>query len=85
MAKHDDDRGNYFERRAGTENARFHVVPGDDKKWAVKKEGEDEPVYTTDDRNEAIEEADKRAEDAGTKAIIHNEDGQIEKQDEYDQ
>jgi hypothetical protein len=31
MAKHEDGRGNYFEKRAGTEDARFHVVPGDDK------------------------------------------------------
>ena len=37
MAKHDDGRGNYFQKRAGTEDARFHVVPGDEKKWAVKK------------------------------------------------
>lgn len=85
MAKHDDAHGDYFEKRAGTSGARFHVVPGDDKKWAIKKEGEDKPVYTTDDRDEAIDEAKKRAEDAGTKAIIHNEHGKIEKQDEYDQ
>jgi len=31
MAKHEDGWGNYFEKRAGTEDARFHVVPGDDK------------------------------------------------------
>lgn len=85
MAKHEDERGNYFEERAGTENARFHVVPGDDKKWAVKKEGENEPVYTTDDKNDAVDDAEKRADEAGTKAIIHNEHGKIEKQDEYDQ
>lgn len=85
MAKHEDGRGNYFEKRAGTEDARFHVVPGDDKKWAVKKEGEDDPVYTSDDKNETVEEAEKRAEEAGTKVIIHDEDGKIEEQEEYDQ
>lgn len=85
MAKHEDGRGNYFEKRAGTQEARFHVVPGDDKKWAIKKEGEDKPVYTTDDRNDAVDEAKKRAKDADTKAIIHDKHGKIEKQNEYDQ
>lgn len=84
MAKHDDGRGNYFQKRAGTEDARFHVVPGDEKKWAVKKEGEEDPVYTTDDRKEAVDEAEKRVKEAGTKVIIHNEHGKIEKLDEYD-
>lgn len=83
--QNNDGRGNYFEDRAGTENARFHVVPGDDKKWAVKKEGEDNPIFTTDDKNEALEEAKKQAEEAGTKVIVHDEDGQIEEQIEYDQ
>lgn len=66
MAKYEDGRTNYFEKRAGTEDARFHVVFGDDK-------------------NEAVEEAEKRAEDAGTKVIIHDEDRKIEEQEEYDQ
>lgn len=83
--QNNDGRGNYFEDRAGTENARFHVVPGDDKKWAVKKEGEDNPIFTADDKNEALEEAKKQAEKAGTKVIVHDEDGQIDEQIEYDQ
>lgn len=50
-----------------------------------KKEGADAPFYTSDDKNEDVEEAEKRAEDAGTKVIIHDEDGKIEEQEEYDQ
>lgn len=80
-----DGRGNYFEERAGSDKARFHVVPGDEKKWAVKKEGEDDPVFDSDDRGEAVEEAKKQAEEAGTKVILRDEDGQIEEQIEYDQ
>lgn len=83
--QNDNGRGNYFEDRAGSDKARFHVVPGDEKKWSVKEEGNDDPVYTSDDRQEAVDEAKKRAEEAGTKAILHNEDGQIEEQIEYDQ
>lgn len=49
-----------------------------------KKEGEEDPVCTTDDRKEAVDEAEKRAKEAGTKVIIHNEHGKIEKLDEYD-
>ena len=80
-----DNRGNYFEEREGTDDARFHVVPGDDKKWAVKEEGKDEPVFTSDDKSEAVNEAKKQAEGAKTKAIIHDDDGKIEDQIEYDQ
>jgi len=83
--KQDHGRGNYFEDRAGTKEARYHVVPGDDKKWAVKKEGEDDPVFTSDDQNEAIDEAKKQAKEAKTKVYVHNEHGKIEKVEEYDQ
>lgn len=80
-----DDRGNYFEEREGTGDARFHVVPGDKEQWAVKEEGKNDPVFTSDSKDEAVNEAKKQAEEANTKAIIHDEDGEIEDQIEYDQ
>ncbi|MCG1010789.1 DUF2188 domain-containing protein [Salinicoccus sp. ID82-1] len=83
--QNNDNRGNYFEKREGTSDARYHVVPGEDKRWAVKEEGKDDPVYTTDNKNEAVDEAKKRAEEAGSKAIIHDDEGTIEEQIEYDQ
>ncbi|MDO7907961.1 DUF2188 domain-containing protein [Paenibacillus sp. JX-17] len=77
------ERDQYFEKRAGTDEARYHVVPHDDKGWAVKEEGKDEPLLTTGDRKEAMDEAKRRAEEAGTMAIIHNEHGRIEDQINY--
>ncbi|GEK91801.1 DUF2188 domain-containing protein [Alkalibacterium kapii] len=78
-------RGNYFEKRAGTDDARFHVVTGEDTRWEVKEEGVREAVYTTDDKDEALEEAKKRAEKNQSKVIVHGEDGKIEDQIEYNQ
>ena len=73
----------YFEDRAGTDDARFHVVPHDEEGWAVKKEGKDDPAYTSDSRDEAVDEAKRMAEEAGTMVYIHGDDGKIEKQLEY--
>ena len=73
----------YFEDRAGTKDARFHVVPHDDEGWAVKKEGDDEPSYTAGSRNDAIDEAKRMAEEAGTMVYVHGDDGKIEDQLEY--
>lgn len=73
------ERDEYFKDRAGTDEARFHVVPHDEE-WVVKKEGKDDPVYKADSKDEAVAEAKKRAQDAGTMAIIHNEHGRIEDQ-----
>ena len=42
------------------------MVPGDEKKWAVKKEGEEDPVYTTDDRKKLLMKP-KRVKEAGKK------------------
>jgi hypothetical protein len=77
-------RENYFAKRAGTNKARFHVVPGDEKKWAVKEEDNDAPLYLSDARQEAVDEAKKLAEEAKTKVILHDEDGQIQEQINYD-
>lgn len=81
MAKRDQDE--YFEDRAGTDDARFHVVPHDEDGWAVKKEGNDEPAYTADSRNDAVGEAKRMAEEAGTMVYVHGDDGKIEEQLEY--
>ena len=77
------DRDQYFKERAGTDDARFHVVPHDEEGWAVKIEGEEEPAFTSDSKREAVEEAKKMAEEAETMAYIHNDDGKIEKQLNY--
>lgn len=73
-----DEQKQYFKDRAGTDEARFHVVPHDEEGWAVKKEGQDEPEYTADSQSDAVEEAKRMAKEAGTMAILHNEDGKIE-------
>lgn len=80
-----DGRGNYFEERAGTQDARFHVIPDGKGSWAIKEEGKDKPFFTSDHKNEAVNEAKRQAKNTNTKAIIHDNDGQIEKQIEYDQ
>ncbi|RFU60886.1 DUF2188 domain-containing protein [Peribacillus glennii] len=77
------ERDEYFKERAGTDDARFHVVPHDEEGWAVKTEGEDEPGYTSDSKSEAVKEAKRMAEEAETMAIIHDEDGKIEEQHNY--
>ncbi|PWW17528.1 uncharacterized protein DUF2188 [Cytobacillus oceanisediminis] len=73
-----EEQEQYFKERAGTDEARFHVVPHDEEGWAVKKEGQDDPEYTAESRSDAVEEAKRMAEEAGTMAILHNEDGKIE-------
>ncbi|PLT27878.1 DUF2188 domain-containing protein [Peribacillus deserti] len=87
MSKSNDNQNNerdqYFEERAGTDDARFHVVPYDEEGWAVKTEGEDKPDFTTDSKSDAVKEAKRMAEEAGTMAIIHDEDGKIEEQHNY--
>ena len=84
MADHQKrDQEDYFEDRAGTDDARFHVVPHDEDGWAVKKEGNEDPAYTSGSRDEAVEEAKRMAQEAGTMVYRHGEDGKIEKQLEY--
>ncbi|PLR89120.1 DUF2188 domain-containing protein [Bacillus sp. T33-2] len=78
-----DERDQYFKDRAGTDEARFHVVPHDEEGWAVKAEGEEKPEYTTDSKSQAVKEAKRMAEEAGTMAIIHDDDGKIEEQHNY--
>ncbi|MEV9640827.1 DUF2188 domain-containing protein [Mammaliicoccus sciuri] len=73
------EQNEYFEDRAGTKDARYHVVPRDNE-WAVKREGEDEPICTTGSQVEAIYEAKQLAEEDGTMVYIHNDRGRIEEQ-----
>lgn len=80
---HSKEQAEYFKDRAGTEEARFHVVPHDEEGWAVKREGQDEPEMTSSSRSEAVDEAKRLAEEAGTMAYIHNEEGRIEEQHNY--
>ncbi|PLR76316.1 hypothetical protein CU633_16625 [Bacillus sp. V3-13] len=77
------ERNQYFKDRAGTDEARFHVVPDDEGGWAVKAEGQDEPDYTADSKSQAVREAKQMAKEAGTMAIIHDEDGKIEEQHNF--
>lgn len=77
------ERDQYFKERAGTDEANYHVVPHEEEGWAVKKEGFDDPEYTGGSKSEAVEEAKRLAEEAGTMAIIHDEDGKIEEQENY--
>jgi hypothetical protein len=86
MAQNNDngmERADYFKDRAGTDEARFHAVPHDEEGWAVKKEGQDDPEFTADSKSEAANEAKRMAEEAGTIAYIHDEDGKIEEQFNY--
>ncbi len=83
MAQNNNDREEYFKDRAGSDEARFHAVPHDEEGWAVKKEGQDDPELTTGSRSEAVSEAKRMAEEAGTMAYIHDEDGKIEDQFNY--
>jgi len=77
------ERDKYFEERAGTDEARFHVVPNAEKGWAVKEEGNNDYKFTSRDKKEAINEAKQYAEEAGTIAYVHGSDGQIEEQFNY--
>lgn len=77
------NRDEYFKERAGTDEARYHVVPHGEGEWAIKKEGEDDPESTFTSKSEAVNEAKQMAESAGTMVYIHNDDGQIEDQENY--
>lgn len=77
-SEHDE----YFKERAGTDEARFHVIPHEGE-WVVKKEGQDEPESTFSSKSEAVNEGKKMAEEAGTMVYIHSEEGQIESQENY--
>ncbi|MEM6328103.1 MAG: DUF2188 domain-containing protein [Bacteroidota bacterium] len=62
----------------------YHVVPRDES-WAIKLEGRDQDVLTTEARADAIREADAliRAQGAG-RVVIHKETGAIESVHTFD-
>jgi hypothetical protein len=74
----------YFEDRAHTDEARYHVVPNADEGWGMKREGSDNHEYTARSKTDVVKEEKKRAKDAGTMAIIHDDNGQIEEQHNYE-
>lgn len=78
-----EERDEYFKDRAGTDEARFHVVPHDEEGWAIKKEGQDDPESTFSSKDEAVDEGKRLAKEAGTMVYLHDEDGQIESQENY--
>ncbi|EDL64512.1 hypothetical protein BSG1_08236 [Bacillus sp. SG-1] len=78
-----NNRNEYFEDRAGTNDARYHVVPHEEEGWAVKEEGKGSPVFTAGSKSDAVEEAKRMAEESGSMAYIHSEHGQIEEQHNY--
>ncbi|WCK56341.1 DUF2188 domain-containing protein [Aneurinibacillus sp. Ricciae_BoGa-3] len=67
----DNKRDQYFKDRAGTDEARIHVVPYDKEGWAVKTEGKDKPDYMTGLKPEAVKEAKLMAEEAGIMVHRH--------------
>jgi hypothetical protein len=83
MADNHNNRNEYFEERAGTDDARFHVVPHQEEGWAVKREGDEDPEFTTKSKDKAVEKAKNMAKDTSTMVIIHDDDGQIEDQLNY--
>lgn len=85
MADNDNNGNNnseYFEERAGTEEARYHVVPHEEG-WAVKKEGKDQPESTYKSKSEAVDEGKRLAQESETMVYIHSDEGQIEDQENY--
>lgn len=86
MANNNNNGGNneYFKERAGSSEARYHVVPHEGNDWAVKREGQDEPESTHSSKSEAVDEGKKLAKDSGTMVYIHDKDGKIETQENYE-
>ena len=78
-----NERDKYFEDRARTDEARFHVVPNDENGWTVKAEGYDEPQFTSEDKRDAVDEAKRMAQETGTMAYVHDDDGKIDEQYNY--
>jgi Uncharacterized protein conserved in bacteria (DUF2188) len=74
----------YFEDRANSEEARYHVVPHADEGWGIKREGSEDHEYTASSKSDVVEVAKNRAKDAGTMVIIHDDNGQIEEQHNYE-
>ncbi|RWZ58136.1 DUF2188 domain-containing protein [Halobacillus fulvus] len=65
---------------ADTRKQSEHVVSHEDG-WAVQAEGAEQPTKVFEKKQDAIDRAKEIAENKGTSAIIHKEDGTV--QNEY--
>jgi hypothetical protein len=60
----------------------IHTVPFG-KKWAVKKEGVEEPISTHNTKAIALEKGVSAAKKAKVEHVIHGKDGKIQDKDSY--
>ncbi|MCA1010231.1 MULTISPECIES: DUF2188 domain-containing protein [Halobacillus] len=67
---------------ADSKNQSEHVVAHEDG-WAVKAEGADQPTKVYENKQDAINRAKEIAQNKGTSAIIHKQDGTIQNQYSY--
>ncbi|MGP4078249.1 DUF2188 domain-containing protein [Halobacillus sp. K22] len=67
---------------ADNNNRSEHVVAHEDG-WAVKAEGADQPTKVFENKQDAINRAKEIAQNKGTSAIIHKQDGTIQNQHSY--
>lgn len=58
----------------------IHIVPHDDR-WAVKQEGETDPLSTHDTQADAIEAGRAQARRDEVELMIHGGDGRIREKD----
>jgi hypothetical protein len=61
-------------------NAEIHVVPSADG-WAVKREGQDEPLSTHDRQDDAITAGREQARQDEVELVVHGADGRIREKD----
>lgn len=60
----------------------IHTVPYRNK-WAVKKEGVNEPLSTHNTKDAALEKGVSAAKKAKVEHVIHGRDGKIQDKDSY--
>lgn len=60
----------------------IHTVPAGDK-WAVKREGNDNPLSTHKTKTAAQDAATRAAKRDGVEHVIHGRDGRIQDSDSY--
>ncbi len=61
----------------------FHVVPHDDKGWAVRKEGSKKVSSTHTTQDDAIQQGKEWAQKDQAELVIHRKDGRIRDKDSY--
>ncbi|MDF2715946.1 MAG: hypothetical protein K0R28_2871 [Paenibacillus sp.] len=81
--KHEPDgSGNENGKRSASSRSNLHVVPYEDG-WAIKEEGNSEPRFTTETKEEAVKKAQQMASDANISAIVHHKDGTVQTSHNY--